>query len=903
MHIILIVVGVLLGAAALEAAGAFFGGLIGYLAAELFVLRKRIAGLEQRAAAWESRAAAEVVFTPVEEPEESAPPTMAEADTEPWPTQQAAQPPPAPSSPDIAAEEEPASAKSGPDRFFESLGTLGGRSGELVRRFLTGGNLVLKMGLVILFFGVAFLVKYAAQQNLVPLEFRLAGAALGGMALLGVGWRLRDRAAGYGLGLQGGGVGILYLVIYGAAKLYHFLPMSLSFGLMVALVALSGLLAVLQDARMLAVFGVVGGFLAPVLMSTGTGSHVMLFSYYGLLDAGILCIAWYKAWRELNLLGFFFTFGIATLWGSQGYQPAYFSSTEPFLLLYFLFYVAISVLFAHRQPLQLRGYIDGPLVFGLPLVVTGLQYALVRDMEYGMAISSFGFGFFYLLLATLLWRRLAEGMRLLCEAFLALGVMFATMTIPLALDSDWTSAAWALEGGAMVWVGVRQNRRLARAFGILLQLGSAWMFLDDVFYPFEAVAFANSYFFGCVFISLAALFSSFYLNRHREKLHKWEGYLPLPLLVWGMIWWYFGGFRECDRHFEHILSHNVVLLFGSASTMLMSIVARKSDWRQLAVAQAVQLPVMVVAALAGVFSMPGNSHLLAGWGAIAWAVAVYSQYRLLHQFDKLWPERLAGWWHAATLWLLLVLACLEAAWLMDVALQLSEVWAIIGLGIIPGATVLLLIRWGDRLSWPVAAWERYYLGIGVTVPAVLLALWSVLSLQVAGDPAPLAYIPLINPLELSLLFVILVLLNWALACARGRCHQPPFIPEQALYWLVAALVFLWLNGAVARGVHFIGGIPYNPETLYHSMVFQAAIAALWSFGALSVTVWATRAGNRLVWCCGAALLGLVVVKLFLVDLAGTGTVARIVSFLVVGILMLVIGYFSPMPPGKKEESV
>jgi uncharacterized membrane protein len=45
-----------------------------------------------------------------------------------------------------------------------------------------------------------------------------------------------------------------------------------------------------------------------------------------------------------------------------------------------------------------------------------------------------------------------------------------------------------------------------------------------------------------------------------------------------------------------------------------------------------------------------------------------------------------------------------------------------------------------------------------------------------------------------------------------------------------------------------------------------------------------------------------VAKLLLVDLSGSGTVARIISFLVVGVLMLIIGYFSPMPPTNKESS-
>jgi uncharacterized membrane protein len=67
-------------------------------------------------------------------------------------------------------------------------------------------------------------------------------------------------------------------------------------------------------------------------------------------------------------------------------------------------------------------------------------------------------------------------------------------------------------------------------------------------------------------------------------------------------------------------------------------------------------------------------------------------------------------------------------------------------------------------------------------------------------------------------------------------------------------------------------------------------------------VLATRLKQRIAWVAGAALLGAVVVKLFLVDLADIGTIARIVSFIVVGLLILLIGYLSPLPPRTKEQT-
>ena len=104
----------------------------------------------------------------------------------------------------------------------------------------------------------------------------------------------------------------------------------------------------------------------------------------------------------------------------MAYTPAHFATTEPFLLLFFVMYCTIAVLFAHRQPLQLRGFIDGPLVFGLPIVASSLQAYLVQDFRYGMALSALGLGVWYIGLARLLWNRFSDGMRVLCEAFLAL---------------------------------------------------------------------------------------------------------------------------------------------------------------------------------------------------------------------------------------------------------------------------------------------------------------------------------------------------------------------------------------------------------------------------------------------------------------------------------------------------
>ena len=109
--------------------------------------------------------------------------------------------------------------------------------------------------------------------------------------MLAVGWRLRARRPGYALIVQGGGIGVLYLTVFAAFRLYQLLPGALVFLLLATMAVFSAMLAVLQDSRSLAAVGVSGGFIAPLLASTGGGSHVGLFSFYALLNRGILFIA------------------------------------------------------------------------------------------------------------------------------------------------------------------------------------------------------------------------------------------------------------------------------------------------------------------------------------------------------------------------------------------------------------------------------------------------------------------------------------------------------------------------------------------------------------------------------------------------------------------------------------
>jgi len=783
----------------------------------------------------------------------------------------------------------------------------------LAKAWLLGGNTLARVGVVLLFFGVAFLLKYAIEVGVIPIEVRLAAVALGGFALLTLGWRLRAARRGYALILQGGGVGIVYLTCYSAVAFYDILPALPALGVMLLLVALAGALAVLQDARSLAVFGCVGGFLAPILMSQGQGSHVVLFSYYLILALGIFGIAWFKAWRDLNLIGFVFIFVLGGLWGYSFYQPAYYASTQFFLIAYFVLYALIPVLFALRQPPDLKGFVDASLVFGVPLVTLALQAALVRDFEYGLAFSAMGLGLFYAALALVLMVRHRRELRLLIETYLGLAVAFGTLAIPFAFDGRITGAAWALEGAALLWVGLRQNRIALRVAGLLLQVAAGLAYLVAMDAPVAATPVLNSVTLGGLMLAVAGLFSAWCLYRGRDALVPTERELHIPhaVLYWGLLWWFGTGISEISVHVPEPDRLPALLGFVALSAAGFWWLRRALAWHILRGPLFLLLPVMLLVAWLQ-FQAPVD-HPFAGWGLAAWLLAFGVFYRVLRTLDQI-PEEAAPdtgdtrtahraetlrvalqALHLGGFWLALVLVCWEAWWWIDRVTPEAPIWSETIWALLPMTVGFLLTRHGARLPWPVAGRDPLYRGVGLAPLMFMVALWCLYATFFAGHPAPLPYVPVLNPLELVQISGIAVLLYWS-----GRV---PFHFDPQVRWsTLAVLAFLALNGVIARVAHFWAGVPFELQALWATDAYQASVSIVWTLAAMALMVLANRILRREVWVVGAVLIAAVVAKLFLVDLAGAGTLARIVSFLGVGSLLLLLGYLSPLPPRMSREA-
>ncbi|MDH5179416.1 MAG: DUF2339 domain-containing protein [Gammaproteobacteria bacterium] len=785
----------------------------------------------------------------------------------------------------------------------DRLGQLFDQAVAQVRRFFTEGNVVLKVGLIVLFFGVAFLLKYAAERNILSIEVRLLGVMLGAMVMLVLGWRWRLTKTVYALGLQGGAVGIMFITVFIAAKIYHLIPLLLALVVMLGLVGFCAMLAVLQNTLSLAVLGILGGFLAPILASTGSGNHVMLFSYYALLNLGIFAIAWFKSWRILNLLGFGFTLLIGSLWAESGYRPDIYLSTQLFLGFFILLFTAIALIYALRQPPDLKGLVDGTLVFGVPLSGFGLQSLLVRDIEYGIGISALVLGAFYILLAMGLWRRLANQMRVLTESFLAMGVVFGSLAIPLTLSESWTTLAWSLEGAGLVWIGLRQQRMLARVFGLLLQFGAGVSFMIAA-NRYMGLAkpdllILNGNFMGAAMIAVAGLLSAWLMFRQKSQLRNFEQGWDIVLLCWGIVWWWFAGTHEIDVFTRHEPGTKLNLVFISISCVIFYQLFRRLAWPPMVYPALLTAPYAAFSYLTTYAFNHDRYHPVQNFGYLVWPMVFAATIYILLRVKQTVKPVFINLGYLLLFWLLCILLAWQASWLMDKA-GTSHAWALL-----VELMILALLSW-QVLRQTQAGYD--YLGVSMQTgllwglgPVMLwFAGWILLgSFNYAGETVLIPYIPVLNPFGIGCVIALLLLLFWS-----WRIHNNVTRFARAATWttyiIVPVLAFIALNSSLARAIHQWTGVRFDLDAMLDSLVFQAGISILWTILAMVITITATRISQRLLWIVGMSLMGIVVGKLFLFDLANTNTLARVVSFLGVGLIMLVMGYFSPLPPHKED---
>lgn len=833
--------------------GAIFGAIVGWLFLRQFRLASRIRTLEARLAeAKEGAPRHEVVRGTLVAPPEA-----------PAATAQGEGPPPS----DHASEDEPTPAAPPPT----PPALPGWRWLEVAKRWLLQGNLPAKVGMVVLFAGVSAFLKYAADEGWLhaPIEVRLGAVALAAMGALVFGFRERERRRAFSLALQGGAIGILHLTVFVAFRFYDLVPQELAFALLVCLVAGTGVLAVVQNAPSLAVLATLAGFLAPILVSRGGGSHVVLFSWYAILDLLVVAVAWWKRWRLLGSLAFALTTAFVGAWTATRYEPQHFWSVQAFSTLFYAFFICLSLLEARRT--RVEAAVSSLLVFGNPIFYLGMQARMLHDTPLVLAFVALGVAAAYIALTAFLRGR--EQARTLRDSFAVLAIAAATLAVPLALSAELTTGIFALEGAALIWLAFRQGRRLPLVSGLALQVVAALIFLEGL--GRDHAPFSNAAFLSGLWVIAAGSLSA-WLTWREDRRGLAAGAACWTLFLWGLSWSTEILLLPIDDRAE------AFLVWAVATACLLAEANRRVEERLVAWAASLWMVWALVAAI-----VQAQDEPFAGWGALAWVAFFALGVRALDGMRRARRPELAI--------LHLAFQGSLAAGLMGLGVQLSRALELGGgWRAAAGALALLILHGGTllRSRWIAApVEERFsaYRKVALGLQAAGLGLWFLLHLGRPGSAAPLPYVPLLNPLDLAVVAWLLLVGKWL------QDEDAPSRLARLRLPIVAALGFVAITAATFRAVHWIGGLSWGDD-LVSRMELQASLSVVWSVVGVVSWVVGSRRGSRPLWLVGAVLLSLVLLKLAVVDRTHLGNLAGIVSFLAFGILCTLVGYLAPAPP-------
>lgn len=757
------------------------------------------------------------------------------------------------------------------------------------------GNILAKIGVIILFFGVASGLKLAVDMGLFPISVRLVLGALAAitMSIFGYHRAQQPEHRMFGLAMQGGGLGVLYLLVYFMLARYQIIGETLAFALFTLIGVSCVLLAARQEGRSLAMLGISGAFLSPVMAASSGGSQITLFSYFLLLNTFIISVNWFKGWRELNMSGFIFTLVIGMNWAFRSYVPSDFPVSETFLILFFLLYSATPVLFNLFNAPGRLSWGDGMLLYGTPLAAAALQNHLLRGQDMTLAWNACAAGAYYLVLWWAIYRRPDEGTVWLEKSLLGIAIGFFTLSIPLAFDAQLTSAFWTLEGFGVLYLGVKQNRFLARLSGSALQVLAGIYFYAHSHELQHAFPVLNDRYVGCLIVVVASFASALLLQRVANAPTGTEKKIAFavqvntsdfaaPFLYWGMLWWFAAGFAEIDHFTSRAYQAAMGLGLCVFSFMFLEWLGTRRDWHAM---RQPSVLLMLAILFAAYDTYLKYEHALSGIMSLLMPLALLAQYWLLYRHDRDGVPAARQLRHAIGYWLLIVLAGSELAWISKQLTIDHTLWPWLAGGA-SGALGILASLYGlQQGKWPFAQHRALYLDTLQAPIVLLLSAWVIYgNLTHSGNGSGLPYLPVLNPFDLMQLFAMFAIWKWL------RTTESSLLP--VLY----GIAFLWVSAEAARLTHHWGGVPFEKHSLLASSMLQAGLSMLWTAIAMSVMVYASYSKQRALWFNGFALLAIVGTKLMIVDLSNKGTAVWTLSLIGIALLIIAASYFSPAPP-------
>ncbi|MEC5125956.1 DUF2339 domain-containing protein [Verrucomicrobiales bacterium BCK34] len=472
------------------------------------------------------------------------------------------------------------------------------RPANVTMEFAVATTWLLRLGVLILVIGIGFFLKYSIDQG------RVAIASVVATGLLVVGLRLfKGRYGLLGQGLAGAGISALYLSFFAAYQEGLVGPLP-SYGLMCLVTLVAGVIALRFNSLLVAVLGILGGYLTPMMIETSSPSVVMLFAYLLLLGVGVFFMAGKKEWRILHYLSFICTYGLVGTATDKGFAPERFWEFMPFLVAFFVLFSTVTFLyhFINRKKSTLLEilflFVNAGVFLGFASLYMNetFQKEAVAIVTIALAIFYVGHVYFFMK------RGILD--RGLLMSFLGLAAFFVAITLPLVLSDGWVNVSWAIQAFVMLWIASKISsvflRQLAYVLYLIVLARFAIFDLSDQFGGIRATLSGKDYALDFVErlmvlgVPIASFFAAGFLFGRgddskgrwivgeKNDVVPWFGQSRLSrfsfwiVLALGFVYLNMEVFHTADHFFEPFVQPGLTLVWiGFAAILLRELIANR----------------------------------------------------------------------------------------------------------------------------------------------------------------------------------------------------------------------------------------------------------------------------------------------------------------------------------------
>ncbi|MBJ9579240.1 DUF2339 domain-containing protein [Acinetobacter baumannii] len=740
------------------------------------------------------------------------------------------------------------------------------------------GNPILRVAVAVLMVGVVLLLRFASEHWQLSLGVKLGFIAIAGGVLTAFGYTLQKKNQLFAVALQGVGLAVVFLTLVFSHHFGVITSLTTASILFTILLAITVFLSLKQQAIYLAILALGMAYAAPLVIPQYRPDVVFLFSYYLVINLAVAAVNFIQPWKILNQIAFFATMFIGGSAIAFYAESAKFDTLDWILWLHIALFIWLSVRYSQnisrvsehekQEGIRLPPLLDVGLIFSVPVLGFTLHAYLVHESTQALTIGAAVLAGTYAVL-TFWIKKTHPQLSVLAKSFFILAVAFFALIFPLAKGAHWTAIGWVAQGTALIVWGVTERYRLSRYIGVILVLLSSLALFYQVWANEEFPTLSTSIY------AIAQFISAFYLLQYNSKEQRY-----FSASMFSGIFLCLGMYAGAVAGVEIMAWHHALspyLIFAVALIAIFSAIVHyklRVQWQSL---QLILISLLLLLVL-------GEAFMSQVFTLFKWVDSLQQTTFLVSTII------LSG---------LFIMAQPQSSHLGYVKVWAGLSWlalAIVGVAIFPKMPIVALAF--VPVIYSLWAYKTHKTTLLHQIPVWCLSLIWLLVVSVDVHSAEYLYfVPLIN---LTDFFSILVF-----AGLLFIIYQHAFDQDKSLEWtfkittiLVGLLVF---SSVVVRGLHHYWATPLWSASIWTNGVVQLSLTLLWVILAFILTTYSSRKMIRQLWFVGAALLGIVVLKLILLDLSQSATLTRVISFIGAGGVMLIIAYLAPLPPSSSVQ--